>query len=580
MGLRVAPLVAVLCLLAVAGPAGAHEPSDAAPAERPLMRMFGQPRLAEQRAEVSAYAAQGGGAAATPKAQCGPGSAPEPGLQGRNAADAPGREHGFRCNTTLVGRQGQSGGYKVLRYVDTAGRECAIYDTTLLFPLNALNLSAQATGVAVLDMTDPANPVQTASLRTPAMLTPHESLVLNQERGLLVAVMGNPAAAPGVVDVYDLSKDCRKPVLQSSLPLGYFGHESGFAPDGKTFYATSIGTGDVTAVGLEDPKRPTVLWRGRYNSHGLTVSDDGNRAYIAGLQGLIIVDTSEIQARRRDPQVRQISRLAWPNMTIPQVAHPVRIGGRPYLVEVDEFSADENGTLASHGIRVGAGRIIDIADETKPRVVSELRLEVNQPEHRAATAGDPGVLSPAQGYAAHYCNVPQRAEPGIVACSFIASGLRIFDIRDPERPKELAYFVAPPKAAVASLGASSNYAMSSPDFVPERREIWYSDGNSGFYNVRVDGWPFAAVPSLLPPAPKGRACTSRRSFSVTVRGARSARLYVDGKLRASKRGRTIRLPVDLRGRAKGRVTVRIVVTTRKGTRRVETRRYRTCTRRS
>jgi hypothetical protein len=27
--------------------------------------------------------------------------------------------------------------------------------------------------------------------------------------------------------------------------------------------------------------------------------------------------------------------------------------------------------------------------------------------------------------------------------------------------------------------------MSSPSFVPERGEIWYSDGNSGFYDVRL-----------------------------------------------------------------------------------------------
>jgi hypothetical protein len=33
--------------------------------------------------------------------------------------------------------------------------------------------------------------------------------------------------------------------------------------------------------------------------------------------------------------------------------------------------------------------------------------------------------------------------------------------------------------------------MSRPDFVPERGEIWYSDGNSGFYALRVEGdaWP-------------------------------------------------------------------------------------------
>src|SRR3712207_7049045 len=48
--------------------------------------------------------------------------------------------------------------FRVHRFVDRAGRECAYYDTTLLFPLNAQNLGDQPTGVAVLDMSDPANP--------------------------------------------------------------------------------------------------------------------------------------------------------------------------------------------------------------------------------------------------------------------------------------------------------------------------------------------------------------------------------------------------------------------------------------
>ena len=34
------------------------------------------------------------------------------------------------------------------------------------------------------------------------------------------------------------SEDCRQPVLQSTRPVARLGHESGFAQDGKTFYAT------------------------------------------------------------------------------------------------------------------------------------------------------------------------------------------------------------------------------------------------------------------------------------------------------------------------------------------------------
>jgi hypothetical protein len=45
--------------------------------------------------------------------------------------------------------------------------------------------------------------------------------------------------------------------------------------------------------------------------------------------------------------------------------------------------------------------------------------------------------------------------------------------------------------------------MSSPSFVPERNEIWYSDGLSGFYNVRLTNgaWPGGDDPAGAPAAP-------------------------------------------------------------------------------
>ncbi|MGI8462225.1 MAG: hypothetical protein ACR2OC_11430, partial [Solirubrobacterales bacterium] len=195
-------------------------------------------------------------------------------------------------------------------------------------------------------------------------------------------------------------------------------------------------------------------------------------------------DVSEVQNRVPNPTVHELSRLTWDSMSIPQNAIPVKIEDRDYVVEIDEF-----GTLDE----VGAGRIIDIENEANPRVVSNLRLEVHQPENFDKISGDPAATNPLQGYAGHYCNVPSRTDPGIVACSMILSGLRVFDIRDPENPKEIAYFNAPISPRTTPGFEASNYAMSSPSFVPERGEIWYSDGFSGFYAVRVTNgvWPFS-----------------------------------------------------------------------------------------
>jgi len=464
-----------------------------------------------------------------PKATCGPGSRPETGVQGRVSPEdvASGRAaKGFTCNTEMVSQYGKTGGFRVHRYVDAGGHECAYFDTTLLFPTNLPQNAPELTGVWVLDMTDPKHPVHTDSLLTLAMQSPHESLSINQKRGLLAADMGTPLTAPGVVDVYDLKPDCRHPVLKSSLPVGVLGHEGAFSPDGNTFWVSSTAGKTLVAVDVSDPTVPKTLVIDRdYTGHGLNVSDDGNRLYYAlltagaGPPGLAILDVSDIQKRVANPTIKEISRFSWPDISIPQVPLPVTIGGHPYLVEIDEYAGGpfpSNSADAS----VGGARIIDIANEKAPKVVSTIKLEANLPKFRALEQGDAAMSSSLQGYAGHYCNVPQRTDPGIVACSFIGSGMRVFDIRDPLHPKEIAYFNAP--ATAGRTGTSpSDYAMSAPTFVPSRGEIWYSDGNSGFYDVHVTNgvWPFSTATPATPakvlgstitaPAPKPAAAPRR-----------------------------------------------------------------------
>jgi hypothetical protein len=255
---------------------------------------------------------------------------------------------------------------------------------------------------------------------------------------------------------------------------------------------------------------------------------------------MAILDTSEIQARKPNPQVREVSRLTWKSASIPQNAIPFTRDGKPYVLEFDEYTAS---TLNPSGNKdaVGAGRIIDISDETKPRIVAHLRLQVNQPKEHADASGDPGANNPAQGYAAHYCNIPTRVDPKVVACSFIASGLRVFDISKLTAPKEIGYFVAPPTQRVENGGTQSDFAMSQPAFAPDRREIWYTDGETGFYVLRVSKavWPGAGKT----PSGGGGACTARtKSRSVRVR--RGVKTLVRTRLTKSGqgvRGKTVRL---------------------------------------
>ncbi|MBF4162065.1 hypothetical protein ISG29_10205 [Nocardioides sp. CBS4Y-1] len=440
---------------------------------------------------------------AVPRAHCGPGSRPETSIQGR----VPQRDYdtgraakGYTCNTRQLAHHGSTGGFKVQRYTDAAGRTCAYYDSTLLFPTDVVGNLTTGQGVIVLDMTHPRRPRQTATLTSPAMLSPHESLLVNRRRGLLAGTLGNPATAPGILDVYDLRQDCRHPELLSSTPSALLGHESGWSRDGKTFYTAST-VATLVGIDLSDPTTPQVLFaQAGVNYHGLRLSPDGNTLYAAHIGepgptgvadgGLAILDVSDVQARVPGAEPTVLSKLTWPNHSIPQVAEPFKRGGRDYVFEIDEFVDffELTGIAQYPGSAVGVARIIDVTDAHRPKVVSDIHLQVHETQRRTgAQKNDPGAASPAQGYAGHYCSLPTHRRPKVAGCSMILSGLRLIDIRDVHHPREVAYFNQPmvPGSTPKPVSDGGAYAMSAPAYDRKRGQVWYTDANSGFYNVKL-----------------------------------------------------------------------------------------------
>jgi hypothetical protein len=366
----------------------------------------------------------------------------------------------------------------VERYVDSAGHVCAYFDSGTLFP-NTVH--PDGSGVWVLDMKDPAHPRHVATLTSPAMLSPHESLRVNQQRGLLAANLGNPAFNAGFVDVYSVKENCLAPVLQSSTPFGILGHESAFAPDGRTFYVNSTTT-MMAAIDLTDPKQPSLLWTSmNWKPHGASISDDGNTMFMASYgangdpAGLAVLDVSQIQKRLPNPVVTELSHLTWPEVSLPQNATPFHSDGHLYVLETDEFGGG--------GSPVGAARIINADDLRHPFVVSHIRLAVHNQNDSGKTA--------------HYCTVPSRQDPNIIACGMLSSGLRVFDIRDVTQPREIAYtnFTGIQNTAIyaASGGTLDQQSVgsvySAPAYDPDHNDIWYSDGTRGFFVVHLNKLP-------------------------------------------------------------------------------------------
>ena len=163
-------------------------------------------------------------------------------------------------------------------------------------------------------------------------------------------------------------------------------------------------------------------------------------------------------------------------------------GKRKFLLQVDEFAnyaLDAGADQAK--APVGAARIINVTNPRKPRIISNLRLQVHQPAARQGEQkNDPGAASFVQGYAGHYCSVSRYRNPKLVGCSMIASGLRLFDVRSLRKPVEAGYFNQPLTGTRDdNEEASGAYAMSEPAWDLKRRSVWYTDGNTGFYNIRL-----------------------------------------------------------------------------------------------
>lgn len=416
---------------------------------------------------------------AVPRAECGQGSSPETGLQGqvpeRDRRSGRSRE-GYSCNMRLLGQyQGEGASW-----VDPSYGHCA-YMATSFGGIGTVTKRSQ--GVQVVDASDPEHPRLSANLTSPGMLTgTWESLKVNEERGLLAGVSGGPAVGALFFDVYDVKDDCAHPRLLNKLRLGdsgdedshglpilgggsgltapanIAGHEGGWAPDGRTYYAASSVGSSLTAIDVSDPASPHIVYEGLHGlaiNHGLSVSDDGDRLYLATAfpAGFLVLDVSDIQDRKQVPLVHQVSSTSWNIAGIGQGSIPITYGGKPHLVTFDEFAAE-------------GPRIYDISDDSRPKLVRQLNLQIQQPantDERRTETTDNGFF----GYDSHYCAVDRERDPTALACGYFQSGIRVFDIRDAREPREIAYFNPPAQVGKnLELGGSEHASSVAFQSVP------------------------------------------------------------------------------------------------------------------
>ncbi|MFW0783341.1 hypothetical protein AAFP35_02370 [Gordonia sp. CPCC 206044] len=379
-----------------------------------------------------------------PKATCGPGSLPEPGLQGDVSAedrDSGRSRRGYRCNVAeLGGVRGSGGGILSVTF-----DHCSY--TGSLFPGN--NVMSQP-GVQVIDASRPRAPRVVGSLAEPAMRGgTWETLKVNRKRKLLAATSVPLNWGGGFFSVYDIS-DCEHPRLLNkgpgtAYPLPFDSHEGGFSPDGRTYWASGIFPGHLTAIDVSDPTTPRVIWQGLHSflGHGFGITPDGNRMYLSNAAGVTVLDVSAVQRRDPYPQVPHVAAYLWPDGQVNQHTIPITYRGRPHII-----TADEAGS--------GGVKIFDVTSVNRPRYAAQIKLQINLPKNldtnlRSSMGGSIFSSNP------HYCSVDRPVDPTALACGWESSGIRVFDIRNLKRIKEIAYFNPP-----ARTGATVASAPNSP----------------------------------------------------------------------------------------------------------------------
>jgi hypothetical protein len=433
-----------------------------------------------------------------PQAHCGPGGKPETGFQGEvPLTDRTTGFTGFSCNLKRIGQfQGEGASWQVSWY-----GKCAYYDTANNQGTGPTAVGRQKhLGSVALDVSRPSHPRVTKYLTTPGMLHPWEDLKVNQKRGLLAGAPNGGAP----FDIYSVKGDCAHPKLLASVPMPNNGHEGEWEPDGRTYWGSS--TAEYHPIDVTDPTHPKQLltWKppSGGGTHGLGFSDDGDTAYVcdtsitqAAEDGLEIIDVSQVNHRARHPKIKVLGSLFWPDSTECQNMEPFTRGGHHYLMVTSELGSgglthQDNYGCATGLLPFGIPRIVNIDNPRKPTLVANISLQTDDPancEIATQEVAGQGIF----GYDSHYCSLDREHNATALACGYFNSGVRVFDIRNPAHPREIAYYNPPSTLTQNPVGTGSegsvNVALAGSEHVGSKDADWCSN-RSRWYHAPNGAW--------------------------------------------------------------------------------------------
>jgi len=354
---------------------------------------------------------------------------------------------------------GRGDGMQVMRHGDT---------------LYVGHAGTSGAGTSILDVSAPDRPQLVAQWDAPANTHTHKVqvadglLLINHERfpyrpkkplgphsaGVAVYRVDEPFAPKQIGFWESGGKGVHRIVWEG----GRYAHMSG-APDGFTDRIWMT-------VDMIEPEKPVLVsrwwWPGQWSAGGETPDwSEGHRvaAHHGLVEGkftylgyddanLVVLDTS-------DPSTpREVSRLQWDG----GATHTcMPLVGRGLLVVTDEQQHDgPNG----EDRRI---HLIDVADPSAPRYLRTLPAPVGPFDELPQRFGPHNL---------HENRAGSYRSDRLVFATYFSAGLRVYDVSDPQNPREVAHWVS-------AAPAGSAVPQANDLFVDEHGLIWVTDRGTG-----------------------------------------------------------------------------------------------------
>ena len=333
-------------------------------------------------------------------------------------------------------------------------------------------------GTSIVDVSDPSYPRLVRQWPAPSGSHTHKVQVAD---GLLLVnheqFRGGETYSAGMA-VYDLADPLDPQQIGWFDSTGKGVHRMVWT-GGRHAYVSAIPDGFDdriwVVVDMTDPTRPTEAgrwwWPGqwaaggeqpswpegkRYAAHHALV--EGDRAYLGyGDAGLVVLDIAD----KTEPIL--VSTLGWAPGGDTHTCLP--LVGRDLLVVTDEV-VTEGRVGQPHLVR-----LIDVSDESSPRVVGVCPPPSDDFYDRGLRFGPHNL---------HENRPGSYRSAQLVFCTYFNAGLRVYDVGDPEHPREIAHWV--PETPRGQEAAQINDVFVGADL-----DIWVTDRvNGGLFALAAD----------------------------------------------------------------------------------------------